>query len=333
MDPAHTPSSEDRLERIEKVLQQHEERIDATGTTSSRAWAVHEQAITALATLVQQLTPTPFPTSAPVQAAALSPVATPPGLPRMVSEPRVGTPERYAGEPEGCNPFLINCSILFALQPLTFSNEEAKVAYAISHLTGRARMWGTAEWDRHTSACSSFQAFSAELRKVFGMGISSYDSAQSLLKMHHGDQTVTDYAIDFRIRARQSEWNMAALCDAYLNGLADYVKDELVSHDLPTTLDGLIDLTTRIDLRIQARRREKSQRSARRQSPQHHRRILTVINPSGPDSSGRPEPMQLGRTSLAPEERERRRQLNLCLYCGQAGHFVSRCPVKGRAHQ
>ncbi|KAF7641064.1 hypothetical protein LDENG_00296660 [Lucifuga dentata] len=182
----------------------------------------------------------------------------------MASEPRVGTPERYAGEPEGCNPFLTNCSILFALQPLTFSTEEAKVAYAISHLTGRARMWGTAEWDRHTSACSSFQAFSAELRKVFGMGISNYDSTLGLLKIHQGEQTVTDYAIDFRIRARQSEWNMAALCDAYLNGLADYVKDELVLHDLPMTLDGLIDLTTRIDLRIQARRRERFQRSARR---------------------------------------------------------------------
>ncbi|KAF7640638.1 hypothetical protein LDENG_00027510, partial [Lucifuga dentata] len=72
-------------------------------------------------------------------------------------------------------------------------------------------MWGTAEWDRRTSACSSFQAFSAELRKVFGMGISSYDTAQGLLKMHQGEQTVMDYAIDFRIRARQSEWNMAAL--------------------------------------------------------------------------------------------------------------------------
>ncbi|KAF7641900.1 hypothetical protein LDENG_00268980, partial [Lucifuga dentata] len=95
------------------------------------------------------------------------------------------------------------------------------------------------------------------------MGISNYDSALGLLKIHQGDQTVTDYAIDFCIRARQSDWNMAALCDAYLNGLADYVKDELVLHDLPTTLDGLIDLTTHIDLRIQARRRERVLRSGR----------------------------------------------------------------------
>ncbi|KAF7641725.1 hypothetical protein LDENG_00273800 [Lucifuga dentata] len=114
---------------------------------------------------------------------------------------------------------------------------------------------------------------------------------------------------------------MAALCDAFLNGLADYIKNKLISHDLPTTLDGLIELTTHIDLRIQARRREKLQRTT------------TATSFSIPDPPGGPEPMQLGRTILMPEERERRRQLNLCLYCGQAGHFVSRCPAKRRAHQ
>ncbi|KAI3366903.1 hypothetical protein L3Q82_009548, partial [Scortum barcoo] len=40
-----------------------------------------------------------------------------------------------------------------------------------------------------------------------------------------------------------------------------------------------------------------------------------------------PEPMQIGRTRLSPEERACRHQGNLCLYCGQAGHFVSRCPA------
>ncbi|KAI3356440.1 hypothetical protein L3Q82_017662 [Scortum barcoo] len=44
---------------------------------------------------------------------------------------------------------------------------------------------------------------------------------------------------------------------------------------------------------------------------------------------GRPKPMQIDRTRLTPEERARRRQGNLCLYCGQAGHFVSLMPSKG----
>ncbi len=57
-------------------------------------------------------------------------------------------------------PFITNCSILFALQPHTFASEEARVAFTINHLTGRARLWGTSEWERQTSACSSFKTSS-----------------------------------------------------------------------------------------------------------------------------------------------------------------------------
>lgn len=55
-------------------------------------------------------------------------------------EPRVGVPERYDG-------FLTNCSLLFSLQPRTFNTEAARVAFTITHLTGQARLWGTAEWE------------------------------------------------------------------------------------------------------------------------------------------------------------------------------------------
>lgn len=119
-------------------------------------------------------------------------------------EPRVGTPERYGGDAEGCAPFITNCSILFALQPQTFATERAKVAFVVNHLTGRARLWGTAEWDQQTPACESFTAFTAELRKVFGPVSRGPDAAGGLLGLRQGTQTVVDYAIDFRVQARQS---------------------------------------------------------------------------------------------------------------------------------
>jgi len=68
----------------------------------------------------------------------------------------MGTLKRYAGDPEGCNLFLTSCSILFSLQLHTFSSEETKVPFAINHLMGRARLWGTAELERRTRACGSF---------------------------------------------------------------------------------------------------------------------------------------------------------------------------------
>lgn len=85
------------------------------------------------------------------------------------------------------------------------------MAFAINHLTGRARLCGTAKWNRQTPACSSFQAFSKELHKVFSMGI------ESSFHLCQGVRTVADYAIDFRTLACLSNWNMADLRDAFLH--------------------------------------------------------------------------------------------------------------------
>ena len=118
--------------------------------------------------------------------------------------------------------------------------------------------------------------------------------------MRQGDRTVADYSIDFRTRARKSRWNSEALVDAFLHGLADYVKDRLVSHTVPPTLDGVIGLAIQIILRFQAHRE-------RRQGPSPRQPIFQTrggASHSFESPPAEPEPMQLGRASLAPEERE-----------------------------
>ncbi|KAI3363703.1 hypothetical protein L3Q82_001196 [Scortum barcoo] len=115
--------------------------------------------------------------------------------------------------------------------------------------------------------------------------------------------------------------------------LGEYLKDKLGSYELPSSFDDLVRLITRIDGRIQARRQER--RQAQRHQPSSFRPCPPLATEEATSNSHmrEPEPMQIGRTRLTPEERSRRRQGNLCLYCGQAGHFVSRCPAKGRTHQ
>lgn len=95
---------------------------------------------------------------------------------------------------------------------------------------------------------------------------------------------MVDYSIDFRTRARLSTWNAGAQCDAYLNGLGPHVKHQLVSFDLPSSLDGLIELTTRLDQRMQMC-------------------FIPVVQAEGALRGGGGL-MQVGRTGLSPEERE-----------------------------
>ncbi|KAK0132086.1 Retrotransposon-derived protein PEG10 [Merluccius polli] len=239
MDPAHNPDPLACLDQVETQLQHQEAMLASTTTNIQLAAANREPALATLSTQVQQITATLTQSlSLPAPPSRSPPPA--PAYPGPVLEARVGVLECYAGDPEGCNPFITNCSILFALQPYTFATEEARVAFMINNLTGHARLWGTAEWERHTPACSSFSAVTTELHKVFGIASRGPDASRGL---RQGSCSVTDYAIDFRIQARRSKWNQAAQVDAFLLGLADNI---MVSYDLPASLDEIIALASHV---------------------------------------------------------------------------------------
>ncbi|KAJ8251539.1 hypothetical protein GJAV_G00222430 [Gymnothorax javanicus] len=89
----------------------------------------------------------------------------------------------------------------------------------------------------------------------------------------------------------------------------------------------------RIDLCIQARRRERCQGALHCQTPARSRVGPTRLSTSPILQMEEPEPMQLGRTPLTPEEREHRRRLNLCLYCGKEGHFGNPRPLARTSSQ
>lgn len=54
-------------------------------------------------------------------------------------------------------------------------------------------------------------------------------------------------SVDFRSLTCRSDWNKSALCDDFLHGLSDYVKDELVSYELPVMFGGVIELAQKMD--------------------------------------------------------------------------------------
>ena len=279
----------------------------------------------ALSTQVQQLTlqasspPAVAETAPPNQADAPQPAAR---------EPRLPPPQPYNGEPGTCRSFLSQCSLTLELQASAFPTERSRVAYIITLLTGKAREWGTALWDSDDPICTDYDEFTKEMKEVFDRSVSGRDAARQLLQLKQGNRSVFDYAIDFRTLAASCGWGETALYDAFLSGLSDSVKDELVSQELPTEFKELVKLAGRVDARIRERRSERGLFRPRS-------RPTTAPQPPPPPQEAvpPPEPMQVDRAKLSPEERMRRRQENACFYCGQGGHFYSKCPLKGDARQ
>lgn len=81
--------------------------------------------------------------------------------------PRLALPEKYDGAPGRCRGFLLQCSIYIAQQPQAFTNEEAKVAFIVSLLSGKALEWTTAVWDNDAVALSSLDLFKSRFKDVF----------------------------------------------------------------------------------------------------------------------------------------------------------------------
>ena len=166
---------------------------------------------------------------------------------------------------------------------------------------------------------------------------------------------MAEFSIDFRVKAAASGWNECALKSAFFKALNENIKDELATIYEPTSLEDLIRLSIRLDnrLRIRDKARQKnhgmsastpaSNRSSvsvrspgsstrpgiKNQSPPASAQVSHFFSPS--TEGAECEPMQIGHTRLSPEERQRRFKGNLCLYCGEPGHFIASCPAKSKA--
>ncbi|XP_047195290.1 uncharacterized protein LOC124851551 [Hippoglossus stenolepis] len=147
------------------------------------------------------------------QLPAASRPVSPPARAISGPEPRLNAPERFSGAPGTCWSFLTLCSLTFELQPLTYPTERSRVACMITQLSGRARDWGTPEWEKQSAICSSVSAVSDGLRKVFDHATPGREAARGLFNLIQGSRRTVDYSIDFRTLAAESDWNSSSLMD------------------------------------------------------------------------------------------------------------------------
>lgn len=125
-----------------------------------------------------------------------------------------------------------------------------------------------------------------------------------MLNLKQDNLSVLDYAIEFHTQARVSRWNAEAQCDAFLLGLAPHIKHQLVSFNLLSSLDGLTELTTHLDRRLQVWRHKARQKEGDRCSSRQRQGPPSFLEVHKGTLGERPEPRQVGQTPLSLEGRE-----------------------------
>lgn len=255
-------------------------------------------------------------------------------------EPKVASPEYYAGQRHKVKSFITQVTMVIALQPSRFTSEESKVLYTGSFLRDTAFLWFEPFVNSMASHAfmQNFHLFCDELRRTFG-DPDEVGTAERELYALRQKTSVAAYLADFMRSAVLVKWNDEAKAAQFYRGLKDTIKDELARTGRPSSLKELQQAAIRIDTRLYERYVERggttvttntnraSTQPLRTTStftrtqttfPRHQNHLRAVVQPVRTNFT------KGGK--LTPAEYQRRKDNHLCLYCGDKGHSVAQCP-------
>jgi Domain of unknown function (DUF4939) len=290
---------------------------------------------------------------------------------------KVKEPDTFDGsDPRKLNNFILLCNLYFR-QNSAYSDDSAKVNFALSHLRGLALdlfeptlldSEDIPEW------LEDWPTFLQSLRLYFGPIDPTGDAEDSIdnLKMRE-NQRIVKYDVEFNRLAIRTGWNNTVLRHRYYSGLAERIKDIMGQQAKPTTLEDTKKLAHAIDARYWERLREKSHsdkshsksdnrsdnksdkksnnnsQSSSSQNNSNNKSSSKSHSHSNSNSHSHSHNNKSGKSSnstsassdkpaysdklkdgkLTSQERQRRLDNDLCLYCGETGHKADACTKKG----
>lgn len=260
-------------------------------------------------------------------------------------EPKVRDPDFFKGSRTHLTSFLTEVELIFRLQSSRFGNDETKVNYVISLLRDKALLAITPfiQSEDPDPMLSDYSAFVKYLRVNFG-DPDEKGSARRKLKSLKQVNSASEYFAEFRQFIAILGWkDEEPIADRAQDGLKSNLKDEIARHGVEfTTLEDLIQFIVPLDNRLHDRevtKRAEEPKVAKPPatvgpiaptipvSPTQGVRLTPVATTPGPSTPATPF---VPRGPLTAEEKERRRALGLCNYCGNPGHIANACPNNKR---
>lgn len=271
----------------------------------------------------------------------------------------VRSPDKFSGKDRTkFRTFIAQLKLVFRANPRRYGTDTNKVTYACSYLDDNAFAWyeNFVTQEVEPDWFSDFAAFEHELSVQFGTinAAAVAERKMGTLRMRPNEH-INDYLTKFTSLKNDVDWNDSALSFAFRSGLPNRIKDEIARHDSrPRNLQELTELVIRIDFQYWDRETERYQertdeRPTQRHDPTSHRtpssarpttRSSTAPRSTASSSTSnsmsyRPNKTVVERPPLPLDnqgkvtnnERQRRIDNKLCLYCG-GNHFLDKCDKK-----
>jgi hypothetical protein len=237
---------------------------------------------------------------------------------------RVQQPEDFTGDRKELPKFITQLVLVFRNAGIQFETDQSKINYACTYLRGTAGAWIQPHLQNTDSPIlASWDAFKTALEKAFGDPDMQATAERGLNVLKQTGAT-SAYAAEFRRLAALTKWDTHALHFQFYKGLKESVKDEIMRDEKPPLLDDLIAKAIRIDDRQYERACEKRGQQVR---PDQKVPAQNFTPASGMDVDA----VTIKNKKLTPEEKQRRFDFDLCLYCGGEDHHARECKLKNKA--
>lgn len=234
-----------------------------------------------------------------------------------IEKEKIKEPETYKGSRDKTKSFLMQVQLVFDAQAHIYNTDAKKIRYAASFCRDSAWEWfqGHIESKTFEAAGVTYSTFTDRLLKDYGEVDTHHESLRKLRKLSQKGPC-SKYTTDFNILANRTQLNDAAKMDEFRRGLKENVKDMLVNMTRPQNLGVLQQQAVDADYRIYERLSEKKYdghvKPSNSTNTQQTHQTATGPTPMQVDAQ------QVGqrRGPLTAEEKQRRRDNKLCLYCG-----------------
>ena len=283
--------------------------------------------------------------------APVPPVYAPPV---QVKEPKVLDPEIFYGQRNKLTSFLTECEINFSVQSSRFTSDSVKINYMISFLRDSPLLairpyLGRAEKPEFLVENPKFIDY---LKSNFG-DPDEKESAVRRLNSLRQTSSASAYFAEFNQCVAILGWKeQGPLIDKAKRGLNATMKDEIARERAKfTSVEELINFVIPLDNSLYEREleRKKEEKEKPTRTSTKPEAFASVTRTSTNPASNRGyipavfnnanHPFRPANRSNQPRgpidnnERARRIENNLCLYCGDSSHQIRDCAVRNRRNQ
>lgn len=255
---------------------------------------------------------------------------------------RFREPKPFKGKPDEVSSFLLDINDAVRLSRNTLPTELDKCIYMASFFEeGIAKQWYISVRISQTNLLSNFEKFCEAFQSHFGnpnVATSAKNKIDALVQ----SGSVAAYAARYFELLVHVDWSDQTKIDTFYKRLKPAVKD-IISYTpanaRPQTFKEYVDFTIDIDNRVHEREVERrleaksSSSNKNNSTPRYNSSNNNVPTSPQPPVLSAGVPMEIDATKtvkprgpLTDAEKKRRREHNLCLYCGGANHKATDCP-------